>query len=774
MFTRFLLLSAACCISLFSTAQIPHEGEPFGWNMDSELPVDYVVMDALAWEELQAADSVTDQYKEVPWRFGVEHEVNLNLENSGSWTQEGEWRIWRLGIHCPEGMNVSFVLDEFHLPKTGALYVWDASRTEYLGAFTHENEKPWGGLAIGLLDGDSVVVEVHEPIGMEGSSAITIGTIVHGYRSLLEHAEEVYEGMAAMGPFGNSGACNVNVNCSEGGDWQTEKKSVALITSGGFASCTGALVNNVNEDGTPYFLTANHCLGTPSSWVFYFNHESATCSGSTGPTNQSISGATLKANNAGSDFALVQLSSPPPTTYDVHYAGWDATGTNPTSAVGIHHPSGDVKKICFQDNAPTVSTASGASVWWIDDWEMGVTEPGSSGSPLFDQNHRIVGQLFGGAAACSGSVNNGAYDYYGRFNVSWNSGGSASTRLIDWLDPNGTGTLVLDGYPSADPSVGCTDESACNYSSLATTDDGNCLYDDACGICGGAGDSCSGCTDDSACNYDPTATVDDGTCFSGGEVFEMSLLTDNYPAETSWEVTSDDGFIWANGSGYTSQQTTYTSSFCLAPGCYTLTVSDSYGDGLQYNGVQGSYSLTDFNGNVLAEIVAGANFGFEANHEFCFTSSGNSGCTDPNACNYDPEATSDDGSCEAAATLYIDADADGFGSGEPFSSCDFSVEGYATVNGDCDDGNSSIYPGAPGTAEGLDNNCDGDVSGEEGVSPLCLGDFNLDGFIAMSDFLIFLGDFGCEGTCIADVNADGTTSTADMLLLLSLFGTPCP
>ena len=77
------------------------------------------------------------------------------------------------------------------------------------------------------------------------------------------------------------------MSLSSGSAWQTEKKAVALITNGGFAVCTGALVNNTAEDGTPYFLTANHCLGNPNSWVYYFNHESSTCGGNTGPTNQS-------------------------------------------------------------------------------------------------------------------------------------------------------------------------------------------------------------------------------------------------------------------------------------------------------------------------------------------------------------------------------------------------------------------------------------------------------------------------------------------------------
>ena len=60
-------------------------------------------------------------------------------------------------------------------------------------------------------------------------------------------------------------------------------------------------------------------------------------------------------------------------------------------------------------------------VWYMDAWDEGVTEPGSSGSPLFDQNGRIIGQLYGGSAACQGTSANG-YDYYGRLGVSWGLG----------------------------------------------------------------------------------------------------------------------------------------------------------------------------------------------------------------------------------------------------------------------------------------------------------------------------------------------------------------
>ena len=137
----------------------------------------------------------------------------------------------------------------------------DAERTHYLGAFNHLNVKDWEGLALSLIEGDRVVIEYREPLSIPASGEIEVrrwcrDTALPPSRGRTRMAEN-----ASYGPFGNSGACNINVNCPEGDDWQVENQSVALIVNGGFAACSGALVNNTANDGTPYFLTANHCLG---------------------------------------------------------------------------------------------------------------------------------------------------------------------------------------------------------------------------------------------------------------------------------------------------------------------------------------------------------------------------------------------------------------------------------------------------------------------------------------------------------------------------------
>ena len=441
------------------------------WGEPIQETVVWETFGALNISQLAEEDRVTATMKDAPWRFGIEHEVDFNLTNAGSWSEEDGLRVWRLGVKAEGATSLSFYLEEFQVPKGGELFMYNADRTEFKGAFNHLNVKEWGGLALSLMEGDEVILEYREPVGLNNPGQIVISQVVQGYRSLLQREAELDAAKSAAGPFGNSGACNINVNCPEGADWQVEKKAVALIVNGGFAACTGSLVNNTANDGTPYFLTANHCLGNPNTWAYYFNHESSTCSGSTGPTNNSISGGTLLVANGGADVALIELSSTPPSSWGVEYAGWDASGASPDNATGIHHPSGDVKKICFEEDSPYTSTAGGAAVWWIGAWELGVTEPGSSGSPLFDQNHRIIGQLYGGAAACFGSVNNGQYDFYGRFDVSWGLG------VSQYLDPTNSGATVLDGYPTgSNTNEGCTDPTACNYDAEANADDGSCEY----------------------------------------------------------------------------------------------------------------------------------------------------------------------------------------------------------------------------------------------------------------------------------------------------------
>ena len=192
---------------------------------------------------------------------------------------------------------------------------------------------------------------------------------------------------------------------------------------------------------------------------------------------------------------------------------------------------------------------------------------------------------------------------------------------------------------------GCTDPDACNYDAAAIFEDGSCLANDDCGVCGGDNSTCSGCTDATACNYNPNATIDDGSCISGGEDLTVAILTDNYPGEITWNVVGAAGDTVASGGPYDTALTEYVEQICVDAGCYTFTINDSFGDGICCAYGTGSYSISS-QGVVLG---SGGDYATSESTEVCLGSG--FGCTDPTACNFDAEATTDDGSCDFSSCV---------------------------------------------------------------------------------------------------------------------------
>ena len=151
------------------------------------------------------------------------------------------------------------------------------------------------------------------------------------------------------------------------------------------------------------------------------------------------------------------------------------------------------------------------------------------------------------------------------------------------------------------------------------------------------------------------------------------------------------------------------------------------------------------------------------------------GCTNPIACNFNPAAQANDGSCLLPGDYFADADGDGFGDpGSPFALCAL-LPGYVSNSDDCDDSREDVFPGAPGTGEGVDNNCNGFIDPEEELVNSCVGDFTSDGEVNTSDLLLFLGNLGCTSGCAPyDLTNDDLVNTSDLLIFLGFFGTSCP
>ncbi len=429
MILRYTSVVASLGLVLLSQGQIGFGGQPYGLTKSNFLPpAPVAVMPLVDAPTLMAEDEARAvQGIKGPYRFGFNHMVDLGLENSGVWrTLPNGDAVWQLAIECPEAFSINFEFHDYVIPEGAKVFVYNTDG-EVLGAFTAESNPGNTILGVTQLAGDRITIEYVEPEAVRGQGRLRVGQVTHAYRDIL-HAYTP-KGL------GTSGSCNNNVICPEADGWRDQIRSVAMITVGGSGLCTGQLINNCNNDGTPYFLTANHCLGGSNSWVFRFNWNSPTCTPTqNGPTNQTVSGSTLKANSAGSDVALLQLNTTPPASFNVFYTGWDKSGTAPTSSTCIHHPDGDIKKISFDTNPSTQANFGGAACWRIANWEDGTTEPGSSGAGLWNQNGLLIGQLYGGDANCSNNVN----DYFGRFSTSY-------SLLATWLGNCGN---TLQGYPN--------------------------------------------------------------------------------------------------------------------------------------------------------------------------------------------------------------------------------------------------------------------------------------------------------------------------------------
>ncbi len=409
-----------------SMAQLSFGGRPNGLDRTSGLPeAPVAVMPPIDLEAIAARDERTvASGAKGPYWFGYNHEVDLGLDNSGIWqTLSNGDRVWRLGIECPEAYSINFEFHEFVIPDGAQVFVYNEA-DEVLGAFEANSNPGQHQLGVDLLAGDRITIEYVEPARVAGRGRLRVGQVTHGYRDLFGQDRAL----------GESGSCNNNVICPLGDPWRDQIRSVAMIVVQGGGICTGQLMNNCQNDGTPYFLTANHCLGG-TNWVFRFNWNSPVCTPTqNGPMNQSISGFTLLANSGGSDVALLRLNATPPEQYNVFYSGWDRSTSAATSVTAIHHPSGDIKKISVENQAVVSSTYSGAQTWRVQSWDDGTTEGGSSGSGLWNQNGLLVGQLFGGQASCDFNFN----DYYGKFSTSY-------PVLDEWLGACGDQLEGLNG-----------------------------------------------------------------------------------------------------------------------------------------------------------------------------------------------------------------------------------------------------------------------------------------------------------------------------------------
>lgn len=637
----------ACCTL---NAQIAFGGKAWGLGNGADLlpPAASVVLpevdrNALLLEDEQRLASGV----KGPYRFGFNHATDIGTAQHGTWTvlRNGD-RLWRVGIRCPGAYSVNFVFDRYRIPEEARVFVYNEMGHQ-LGAFTAASNGHRLSMGVTQLPGDRITIEYHEPAAYSGQGELHIDQVTHAYRDIFSLAKDL----------GESGDCNINVICPEGDDWRDQIRAVGIITTGGSGFCTGTLVNTCAEDGTPYFLTADHCLDEDvENWVFRFNWDSPVCDPTeNGPIDQTVSGCELLVNSPGTDVALLLLNTAPPEEYNVFYSGWDKSATPATSMTGIHHPSGDIKKISHSTNTAVVDTYNGADCWRVPVWAAGTTEPGSSGSGLWNQNKQLVGQLFGGAADCDNSVD----DYYGRLDVSWplleEWLGSTCGDTIGGWEVDEVVPIVFDaaitsitnvaelqcGEDTISPNITLKNNGTVAMTSATITYgmvDGPEYVEQWIGsllpgqtvnislpaipllpgqnVLNVTSSAPNGSVDQVGLNDTWTLTF---TASVPSIIVNLILTQDNFGSDITWDLSSESGVVLYEGGPYSDGDNGDVDSvaFCLSNGCYTFTINDVYGDGICCEQGEGNYVIRDSTGTVHASN--NGEYGTGNVDEFCLT-----------------------------------------------------------------------------------------------------------------------------------------------------------
>ena len=446
-----LLLALTGAVAPPLQAQISVKATPYSFRANL---VEDVPSYALSPERLQQPVLPVYQKDEAgffiipPAPPGIEHDVDLGFDNAGRWTALPDGgRLWRLRIASEGAASLHLIYDDFWMPPGARLFLYNDDRSVVLGAFTQQNNKAHGGFATDFVPGQATTLEYYEPAGVVEPGRLHVSTLMHG----TQGAPGAAKGQGTMDYTPTSLSCSINVACSEGNGWENEINATVKISNG----CTGVLVNNTREDETPYVLTAYHCgqpsVGQTLNWVFQFNYQSDTCADpAETPTYDSVSGAVVRAAQGGdADFVLLELLEPIPASYGVHYAGWSIEGITPSSGTVIGHPAQDIKKITIDDDALTTSGTQ-----WQAWFDHGTIESGSSGSPLFNENHQVVGlvrsMIFGSFFVCNGpgGDDNNAIIRFPKLSLNWNLG-NAGERISDFLDPDGTGSSSMPPLPGS-------------------------------------------------------------------------------------------------------------------------------------------------------------------------------------------------------------------------------------------------------------------------------------------------------------------------------------
>ena len=443
-------------------------GEPYSFTNQMDDNIGLIETRIIDQEAMLLEDELRPA--NTPYRYGYKFEEEYDFfHHATKSTIDNGSEVWRLDILSRGALAISLEFLPFYLSDNANFFIYNDDYSVILGSYSSLNNNEDNIFSIPLLRGELIHMELIIPQNSQEANSIIISEIIHDYRDVLNLWEN-YE---------SERDCGENVNCSSADSYQDPVNAASFLDMGGYI-CSGSMINNTNNDLTPYFLTAWHCITgeNVNTFRFYFNYETSSCSGNNASYGSYAYSSDLlvTSGDMDPDFALLLIDDDIYSSWNVFYAGWNRSSAAPTLSCGVHHPGGAPKKINFDNDQPynsgTINWGEGygtspAGSHWEVYWDEGGTEGGSSGSPLFDNNQRIIGQLSGGSGECgTGS------DSYGKLSRAW-----STSNIENWLDPTNSGSYNLDGIYTAGPSEYITVENPNGGESLETGDIYNINWD---------------------------------------------------------------------------------------------------------------------------------------------------------------------------------------------------------------------------------------------------------------------------------------------------------
>jgi len=410
--------------------------------------------------------------------FVFEHKVELSLKNSTSFKSNKNGESWKTKISSPGALAMSVNFDDFFIPEGAALYIYSEDGKIVQGPISSRLNRTSKKFYNEPIAGESIIFEYFEPNNVKQKGSLNISKVYHNYNK--EEFDPNYK------------AIDLEANCLDG--WCVQKRSVCRIKkpNGGWV-CTATMLNNSEEDFTPYVLTAKHCFGNiynahpPEDLSYVFHHIKDACENGSYNYNAFVIylGAELMSEaisdncelvpgEINTDFYLLKLLNYDATSNidrlsGIHFAGWSReynSSNKPNVVVALHHEGGGSMEYslagAYAPNSYTGSIKSNSYVSnscilqgmdspycnesfacddletvWAVRYGQGSTSNGSSGCALFGPNGRAIGQLLGSQATY--------YDFYPRISKSWDIvPNDPNHNLKAHLDPNDLDPLFID------------------------------------------------------------------------------------------------------------------------------------------------------------------------------------------------------------------------------------------------------------------------------------------------------------------------------------------